>query len=94
MYTVQVYNNNYPEIKVILDSNAPNLTTVQTQINLDLELGMSEEYLMYRTEQQLTTRTIQMQQHLCTLGMSNIADMERSPFHPDAMIRAQGHIKL
>ena len=32
-----------------------------------------------------------MQQHLCTLGMINIAHMERSPFHTDALIRARGH---
>ena len=55
---------------------------------------MSEDNLMYKTEQLLMTRTIQMEQHLCTLGMSNIAHMERSPttVHPDALIRARGHI--
>ena len=65
---------------------------MQTQINMDLELRMSEVYLMYRTEQLLTSRTTQMQQYLCTLGMSNVARMERSLFHPDALIRARGHI--
>ena len=59
---------------------------------MDLELRMSKEYLMYKTEQLLTSRTIQMQQHFWTVGMSNIAHMERSPFHPDALIRARGHI--
>ena len=33
-----------------------------------------------------------MQLHLCTIGLSNIAQMERSPFQPDALIRTRGHI--
>ena len=52
-----------------------------------MELRMSEEYLMYRTEQLMMSRTAQMQLHLCTLGLNNIAQMERSPFHPGDLIR-------
>ena len=33
-----------------------------------------------------------MQLHLCILGLSNLQQMERSPFHPDALIRTRGHI--
>ena len=53
---------------------------------------MSEEYLMYRTEQLMLLWTAQMQLHLCTLGLNSIAQMERSPFHPDALIKTRGHI--
>ena len=50
---VQIHHTNYPELKVIIDSEAPVIGTVQTQINMDLELRISEEYLMYRTEELL-----------------------------------------
>ena len=40
----------------------------------------------------MMSRTAQMPLHLCTIGLNNIAQMERSPFHPDALIRTRGHI--
>ena len=79
---VQLYNTNYPEIKVIMDSEAPNIETVKTQITMDFELGMSDESLMYRTEQLLSTWTKQMPQHSYTLGINKIAHMEKSPLPP------------
>ena len=88
----QIHHTNYPELKVIIDSEAPAIGSVQTQINMDLELQMSEEYLMYKTEELMMSRTTQMQLHLCNIGLNNIAQMERSPFHPDALIRTRGHI--
>ena len=48
---VQIHHTNYPELKIIIDSEAPAIGTVQTQINMDLELRMSEEYLMFKTEE-------------------------------------------
>ena len=47
---VQIHHTNYPELKIIIGSEAPAIGTVQKQINMDLELWMSEEYLMYKTE--------------------------------------------
>ena len=73
---VQIHHTNYPELKIIIDSEAPAIGTVQTQINMDLELRISEEYLMYRTEELLMTRTAQMQSHLCTLGLRCLQQME------------------
>ena len=54
---VQIQHTNYPELKIIIDSEAPAIGTVQTQINMDLELLISEGYLMYRTEELLMSRT-------------------------------------
>ena len=84
---VQIHHTNYPELKIIIDSEAPAIDTVQTQINMDLELRISEEYLMYQTEELLMLKTAQMQLHLCILGLSSLQQMEHSPFHPDALIR-------
>ena len=50
-------HTNYPELKIIIDSEAPAIGTVQTQINMDLELRISEEYLMYRTEELQMSKT-------------------------------------
>ena len=54
---VQIHHTNYPELQIIIDSEAPAIGTVQTQINMDLELLISEGYLMYRTEELLMSRT-------------------------------------
>ena len=40
----------------------------------------------------MMSRTAQMPLHLCTIGLNNIAQMERSPFHPYALIMTRGHI--
>ena len=89
---VQIHHTNYPELKVIIDSEAPAIDIVQTQINMDLELRISEEYLMYRTEELLMSKLKSMQLHLCILGLNSLQQMERSPFHTDALIRTCGHI--
>ena len=47
---------------------------------------------MYKTEELMMLRTAQMQLHLCAIGLNNKAQMERSPFHPDALVRTRGHI--
>ena len=89
---MQIHHTNYPALKIIIDSKAPAIGTVQTQINMDLELRISEEYLMYRTKELLMSRTAQMQSNLCILGLNSLQQMERSPYHPDALIRTRGHI--
>ena len=89
---VQFHHTNYPELKIIIGEEIPAIDILQTQIDMDLELRISEEYLMYRTEELLMSRSTQMQAHLCTLGLNSLEYMERSPFHNDALIRARGHI--
>ena len=39
---MQIHHTNYPELKVIIDSEAPAIDIVQTQINMDLELWMDQ----------------------------------------------------
>ena len=43
---VQIHHNNYPELKIIIDSEAPTIDTVQTQINMELEPRRIEEYFV------------------------------------------------
>ena len=89
---VQIHHTNYPELKVIIDSEAPAIDIMQTQINMDLELRISEEYLMYRTKELPMSKSKSMQLHLCILGLNSLQQMERSLFHTDALIRTCGHI--
>ena len=37
---------NYPELMITIDSEAPTIGTVQTQINMELEPRMNEEYFV------------------------------------------------
>ena len=83
---VQIHHTNYPELKVIINEDAPAID------DMDLELRLSEEYLMYRTEELLMSKSKSMQSHLCILGLNSLQQMERSPFHKDALIRSRGHI--
>ena len=50
-------HTNYPELKVIISEDAPAIDILQTQIDMDLELRLSEEYLMYRTEELLMSKS-------------------------------------
>ena len=43
---VQIHHTNYPELKVIIGEEIPAIDTLQTQIDMDLELRISKEYLM------------------------------------------------
>ena len=83
---VQIHHTNYPELKVIINEDAPAID------DMDLELRLSEEYLMYRTEELLMSKSKSMQLHLCILRLNSLQQMERSPFHRDALIRTRGHI--
>ena len=43
---IQIYHNYYLELKIIIDSEAPTICTVQTQINMELVPQMNEEYFV------------------------------------------------
>ena len=43
---IQIYHNYYPELKIIINSEAPTICTVQTQIYTKLEPPMNEKYFV------------------------------------------------
>ena len=89
---VLLHHTNYPELKLIINAGVTAIDMLYVQIDMDLELQQSEEYLMYRTEMLLKSRTQSMQTHLCILGLNSLQQMERSPFHKDSLIRSRGMI--
>ena len=89
---VLIHHTNYPELKLIMNAGVTTIDMLHVQIDMDLELRQSEEYLMYRTEALLQSRTQAMQAHLCAMRLNSLHSMERSPFHPDSLIRSRGTI--
>ena len=89
---VLLHHTNYPELKLIINAGVTTIDMLHVQVDMDLELRQSEEYLMYRTEMLFNLRTQAMQTHLCVLGLSSLQQMERSPFHRDSLIRSRGMI--
>ena len=69
------------------------LEKVQAEsVDLELELKTSEEYLLYRMEQQFYNRFQEVGQKLCNINSANLQLLERSPFHKNALIRIRGQI--
>lgn len=91
------FTTDYPELMIIPETQnminkLQGLTMHPESINLDLELRLSEEYLHYQMEVMLQSTVHEIQKHLCMLGEHSIQQLERSPFHPDALIRDRGDI--
>ncbi len=94
---IMLYSSNYPRLKLIKPiENQPELIDKLVLhpegVDIDLEIRISEEYINYRIEHLLQSQSTKIQQHLCALGTENIVHMERSPIHPDALIRIRGDI--
>ena len=94
---ITYFTTDYPELMIVLESQETALkfkdvSTHPDSINLDLELRMSEEYLHYQMEVMLQATVHEVQQHLCMIGANSLHQMERSPLHPNALIRDRGDI--
>ena len=89
---VLLHHTNYPELKLIIDGGTPNLDTLHVQVDMDLELRQSEEYVIYRSEMLVNLRTQTMQKSLCVQQVSSLQQVERSPFHRDSLIRVRGMV--
>ena len=61
-------------------------------VNLDLELRISEEYILFRMETQLWDKLKRLGDKLCTINSVGLRHLEKSPFHEDALIRVRGQL--
>ena len=69
------------------------LEKVQAEsVDLELELKTSEEYLLYRMEQQFYNKFREVGRQLCNINSANLQSLERSPFHTNALIRIRGQL--
>ena len=91
------FTTDYPELMIVQNSqeNSAKLLEMSTHadsINLDLELRLSEEFLHFQMERMVQSSIHEVQKHLCTLGANSLHQLERSPIHPNALIRDRGDI--
>ena len=89
------FETDYPEIVIIADTLDPKLGDLLTHpdsMNIDLEIRMTTEFSHYRVEMMLDSTIHGIQKHLCMLGTESVQQMERSPLHPNALIRDRGDI--
>ena len=91
------FTTDYPELMIVPDSqeNVVKLMEMSAHadsINVDLELRISEEFLHFQMEKMIQSTVHEVQQHLCTLGTNSLHQLERSPIHPNALIRDRGDI--
>ena len=89
---VLLHHTNYPELKLIIDGGVTNLDTLHVQVDMDLELRQSEEYVIYRSEMLVNLRTQTMQKSLCVQQVLSLQQVERSPFHRDSLTKVRGMI--
>jgi len=91
------FTTDYPELMIVQNSqeNSVKLLEMSTHadsLNLDLELRLSEEFLHFQMERMVQSSIHEVQKHLCTLGANSLHQLERSPIHPNALIRDRGDI--
>ena len=68
------------------------MSTRGDSLNLVLELRLSEEFLHFQMERMVQSCIHEVPKHLCTLGANSLHQLERSPIHPNALIRDRGDI--
>ena len=91
------FTTDYPELMVVPDSQENGVKLMEMSahadnINIDLELRVSEEFLHFQMERMIQSTIHEVQKHLCTLGTNSLHQLERSPIHPNALIRDRGDI--
>ena len=91
------FTTDYPELMVVPDSQENSVKLLEMSshadsINIDLELRVSEEFLHFQMERMIQSTIHEVQKHLCTLGTHSLHQLERSPIHPNALIRVRGDI--
>ena len=83
----------YVFILPLSGENKPSVPSLSAgSIDLDLEIKVSEEYLLFRMEQVLVSRFSSLSQKLCQMNLHSLRTLERSPFHDFAIIRIRGQL--
>ena len=91
------FTTGYPELMVVPDSQENGVKLMEMSahgdnVNIDLELRVSEEFLHFQMERIIQSTIHEVQKHLCTLGTNSLHQLEPSPIHPNALIRDRGDI--
>ena len=95
-----VISTNFKSLKIVLVLTEDKLAELRnvahtlgaSEVDLDLELRMSAEYLTYYTEQQLKNTVLHMGSNLCMMSQHSLHTAELSPFHKNSLLRIRGEI--
>lgn len=88
----KVMTTQYPDLYISLNP-ANNLMDIQgDEINLDLEMRLTVEYLQYYTEDMTNVLQANVAHDLCEIKSQFHRSTDMSPFHHDHMIRRRGNI--
>jgi len=80
------------KIRSLIVSKLMEMSAHGDNVNIDLELRVSEEFLHFQMERIIQSTIHEVQKHLCTLGTNSLHQLEPSPIHPNALIRDRGDI--
>ena len=91
-----VITTQYDKLKIVVEkSTITPLHQIPIQANmldLELESKLSDEYLLFQTENLIKRQLRTVSRRLCTMGTNNLDSAEISPFHPDSLIRVRGDV--
>ena len=89
-----MFNTNYPKLKVILgDIQTPAIPAISASIlDIELESKLLAEFLSYELETMFKNQLQEMSYNLCHLSAQNLQHYETSPFHQHALLRLQGEV--
>lgn len=87
---------NFKSIKVLIGEqgsiNQSGNQFSSSILNIDLEMRVSENYLVFLFEDMLTKSLGSAGKRLCNLQMEGWSKLEVSPFHSDSLIRVRGDL--
>ena len=88
------YENLYLAIQIPYGTDVKETAQKLTASDLDvgLELQVSLDYFSWKSEQQVATGIQKVGSSLCQVNQHTLRNAERSPFHPNSLLRARGAV--
>ena len=94
----RVTNTNFKSLKIVLreEKMAKWIKAVHalgaSELDLDLELRTSAEFLAYSMEQLMKNTVLHVGTNLCKMNQHSLHLAEISPFHPNSLLRVRGEV--
>ena len=93
-----VTGTTYPDLKVVTGQNTEAAVASigdhlpASEVNLDLEIRSSEEYLSFHLETLIQSQMTKVGEKLCSMNRHKLNQVELSPFHKDSLLRIVGDL--
>lgn len=92
------FNTEFPALKITIaetgstQSLTSGATVDASVLDLELEIKVTNNYLSFYFESTLKEQLQTLGQRLCSITQEAVSRYERSPFHPNALIRIRGDV--